>query len=193
MDTTRTKSLTTIAILLVVLAVLSITSAVTARIGFGRGRFQGNFDGNGAQGGNFQRGVNPQNGNGGGGNFQGGGGGNFQGGNGGGFRGGGGGAFGILRNLGLGGAAFLYINIGITVIGILLALLCAYGVWKQKRWGLNLGIVVALLFLLGALPGLFFGGARFNLLGTIMSILNIGASAAIIVMGILPSVRDSVS
>jgi hypothetical protein len=197
MATTRTKSLTTIAILLIVLAVLSITSAVTMRIGFAGGRPQRDPNGNTAPGGNFQGGNG-----GGGGNFQGGngGGGGFQGGNGGGgnFQGragsGGFNLFGATRSLGISPQVFGYINIGIMVIGILLLLLCAYGVWKQKRWALNLAIVVALLFLLGALPGLFFGGGRFfNVLRTAITILDVVASVAIIVMGILPSVRDSVS
>jgi hypothetical protein len=182
MITTRTKSITTIFILLIVLAVLSATSALTSRIGFGAGaRPQGNFNGNAAPGGNNQ---------GGGGNFQGGngGGGNFQG------RGGGGGfnPFGATRSLGINPQVIGYVNIGMTVIGILLALLCAYGIWKQKRWALNLAMALAVLFLLGALPGLFAGG-RFNLLRTAMNVLNAGASATIIFLGILPSVRDSVS
>jgi len=189
MTTTRTKSITTIFILLIVLAVLSATSALTSRIGFGAGaRPQGNFNGYAAPGGNNQGGGNAQGGNGAGGNFQGGaGGGNFQGRGGGGFN-----MFSTTRALGINPQVFGFINIGITVIGILLALLCAYGVWKQKRWALNLAMALAVLFLLGALPGLFAGG-RFNLLRTAMTILNVGASATIIFLGILPSVRDSVS
>jgi hypothetical protein len=46
--------------------------------------------------------------------------------------------------------------------------------------------------LLGALPGLLAGG-RFNLLRTAMEIVDVGASATILVLGILPSVRDTVS
>jgi hypothetical protein len=70
-------------------------------------------------------------------------------------------------------------------------------VWKQKRWALNLAIVLAILFLLGALPGFFtFGGRFFSFLTVLTSSANILkglATLPIIVLGILPSVRDSVS
>jgi hypothetical protein len=201
MSTTRTKPILTIFILLIVLAVLSAASLLTSQLGglAGRARQPGNFvrtpgpnDGNngfqGGNGGGFQGG----NGGNGGGGFRGGngggGGGNFQG------RGGGGAfaIFGAARSIGLNPQVFFFAGIGISVLGILLALLCAYGVWKQKKKALNWAMVLALLFLLGALPGLLFGGARFNLLRTAMDILNVGAAATILVLGVLPSVRDSV-
>jgi len=72
-------------------------------------------------------------------------------------------------------------------------LICAYGVWKQKRWALSLGIVLAILFLLGSLPGLFTGGRFFNLTSALINNGRVGASIAIIVMGVLPSVRDVLS
>jgi hypothetical protein len=86
-----------------------------------------------------------------------------------------------------------YGNIVLTILGILLALLCAYGVWKQKKWALNLSMALAVLFLLTALPGLFFLGGRFNLLRTAIPILTVCASVVIIALGILPSVRETVS
>jgi hypothetical protein len=199
MSTARPKTLTTIAILLVVIALISGTTTILNQTGLGRirqgvfngGTFQGNGNGNFTPGGgNFQGG-----GNGGGNGFQGGNG-NFQ------TRRGTGvfNLLGILRTLGLGGQVFTYINIGIAIIGIGLCLLAAYGVWKQKRWALNLAMVLAILFVLGALPGLFLGGGRGlianNLLGILRSALNwvrVVAALPIIVMGILPSVRDFVS
>jgi hypothetical protein len=196
MSTTRTKPILTIFILLIVLAVLSAASLLTSQLG-GQGRVRpGNFvrtpGPNGANGGGGFQGGNR---NGGGGNA----GGSFQGGNGGGggnFQGrGGGGAFAIFgaaRSLGLNPQVFFFAGIGISVLGILLALLCAYGIWKQKKVALNWAMVLALLFLLGALPGLLFGGARFNLVRTVMEVLNVGAAATILVLGVLPSVRDSV-
>jgi hypothetical protein len=167
--------------LLLVLALLSGTSALTSRIGFTRVRQPGTFNGNTTPGGNLQGGN--------GGNFQGGGNnGNFQG------RGGGFNAFSLFRTAGINPQVIGYISTGITILGILLALLCAYGVWKQKRWGLNLAIVIALLFLVAAVPGLFsLGGRNINWLRTSITVLNIVASAPILVLGILPSVRDSVS
>jgi hypothetical protein len=180
MSSTKPKSILIIAGLLILLALLSGTSALTNRIGFTQARQPGAFNSNTAPGGNFQGGD--------GGNFQGGNGnnGNFQG------RGTGNNAFGsIFRIL---GPSFIYINIGFMIVGILLALLSAYGVWKQKRWGLNLGMVIALLFLIGALPGLFsLGGRNINWIRTSITILSLIASAPILVLGILPSVRDTVS
>ena len=200
----RTKSIITIVVLLALLAVLSVTSAVTTGQfgGFGRGGARGGFNGTprpgfngtpGAPGGNFQ---------GGGGGGAGGGGGGAGGGFGGGAGGGGGFAgraggggfntFAITRQLGISPLVIVYAGIAVTIIGILLALLCAFGVWKQKKWALNLAMLIALLFLIGALPG-FFAGGRFNLLRTAIEVLSVCASAVILVMGILPSVRDTVS
>ena len=202
----RTKSIITIVVLLILLAALSVTSALTSGQFGGFGRARGSFNGTpgpgggfngtpGAPGGNFQGGG----GGGGGGGGAGGGGGGFGGGGAGGaggaFAGRGGGGFNtftITRQLGLSPLVIVYAGIAATIIGILLLLLCAFGVWKQKKWALNLAMLLALLFLLGALPG-FFAGGRFNLLRTAMEVLNVGASAVILVMGILPSVRDTVS
>jgi hypothetical protein len=186
MTTAKPKSMMIIAGLLILLALLSITSAISTQTGFARVRQPGQLNGATRNGGNSQGGN--------GGNFQGGNGGNFQGGN---------GNNGTFQNrtgnnnvLGsvfrLLGPSFIYISLGITILGIILALLSAFGVWKLKKWGLNLGMVVALLFLLGALPGLFtLGGRNINILRTSITILSLIASAPILVMGILPSVRDS--
>ena len=184
----KPKPILIVTILLVVLAVLSTTSIVTGRIGFARpaGFANGtNFQRNGGNGGNFQ--FNNGTGGAGNGNFPiNNGNRNFQ-------RRGGFNTFSILRSLGLNGSAILYINLGIGILGILLVLLSAYGVWRQKSWGLNLAMVMALLFLIGAAPTLFSLGARINWLRLSISILTLVASIPILVYGILPSVRDMVS
>jgi hypothetical protein len=191
MTTSRPKSITIIAILMLVLALLSVTSVVISRAGFGRPNFaQGANNRQGFPqndtGNNFQGGANGQNG----GNFQQGG---FQ-------RGGGVGIFSLFRvarTVGISGPVISYISIGISIIGILLALLSAYGVWKQKRWALNLAMVLALLFLIGGLPGLFFGGGRtisiFSITRSTLNVLTVLATLPVLVLGILPSVRDFVS
>jgi hypothetical protein len=183
MFSAKPKPILIIAGLLVVLALLSGTSALTSRTGFTRVRQSGALNNNNTQGGNFQGGNN--------GNFQGGNGnnGNFQARGGGGFN-----AFTLFRTAGINPQVIGYITIGFTILGILLVLLSAYGVWKQKRWGLNLAMVLALLFLVAAVPGLFsLGGRNINWLRTSITILNLVASAPILVLGILPSVRDTVS
>ena len=185
----KPKPILIVTILLLVLAVLSTASIVTSRIGFARpaGFANGtNFQRNGGNGGNFQ--FNNGTGGAGNGNFPvNNGNGNFQ-------RRSGFNTFSILRSLGLNGQAVIYINLGIGILGILLVLLSAYGVWRQKSWGLNLAMVMALLFLIGAAPTLFSLGARnFNWLRTSISILTLVASVPILVYGVLPSVRDTVS
>jgi len=182
MTTARPKSIMIIAGLLILLALLSGTSALTNRLGAATRVRQPGANGN-FQGGN----GNFQGGNGNNGNFQGGTGnnGNFQ------NRGGNNALGSFFR---LFGPAFIYVSLGITIIGFILALLSAYGVWKLKKWGINLGMVIALLFLIGALPGLFaLGGRNINLLRTSINILSLVASVPILVLGILPSVRDSLT
>jgi hypothetical protein len=182
---------------LAVLALVSIASLVTTQLlggAFGGARVRGNFNGTPGPNGTFQRGNNGGNG---GGGFQGGnGGGGFQGGNGGGggnFQGrGGGGAFalfGAARSIGLNPQVFFWAGLGINIIAILLVLLCAFGVWKQKKAALNWAMVLGILFLLPAVFGLF-GFGRFNV-RLVFDVLTILAGVAIVVMGVLPSVREN--
>ncbi len=180
----RPKSIVVLTALLALLALLSLTSMLTNRTAFGIP----NARQPGAAGGNFQPGGSlPQDGNNNGGSAQRQNNGNVQ-------RGGGFTPLSLFRTAGINPQVMLYANLGITIFGILLALLSAFGVWKQKKWGLNLGMVIALLFLISAAPGLFtLGGRNINWLRTMVTILTVVASAPIIAMGVLPSVRDSVS
>jgi hypothetical protein len=193
MFSSKPKPIMIITILLLVLAMLNTTSILASRTGFVRPagftnstNFQAN-NGNGANGnGNFQT----TNGSGSTGN------GNFQGNTGtGGFqRRNGFNTFTIFRSLGLSRQVILYATLGITILGILLTLLSAFGVWKQKSGGLNLAMVMAVLFMLGAVPGLLNLGSRnINLLRTSITLLTFIASAPILIFGILPSVRDTVT
>lgn len=184
--TPRPKNLTLIAALLALLAVFSLTSTIVGRVGLGA-RPQGNFP----QSGDFAPGnriFQPE------GNFQ------PNGSNTPGegrprmLSGGGGGAVGLFRLPGVGGpllGAIGYISTAISITGILLTLLAAYGVWKQKRWALNLAIAIGLLFLIGTLPRLFGGfGPAFSLFGVANTVLNWGtalASLPIIALSALPS------
>jgi len=101
--------------------------------------------------------------------------------------------FSTARSLGIEFQYLRYVSIALGIIGIALTVVAAIFVWKQKRWALNLAIVLAILFLLGALPGLFSLGGRFvDWLPTSLNALKALSSIPIIVLGILPSVRDSV-
>jgi hypothetical protein len=188
MFSSKPKPIMIITFLLLVLAMLNTTSILASRTGFVRlAGFTNstNFQANNGNG-NFQT----TNGSGSTGN------GNFQGNTGtGGFqRRNGFNTFTIFRSLGLSRQVILYATLGITILGILLTLLSAFGVWKQKSGGLNLAMVMAVLFMLGAVPGLLNLGSRnINLLRTSITLLTFIASAPILIFGILPSVRDTVT
>jgi hypothetical protein len=102
--------------------------------------------------------------------------------------------FGVLGFLGpalpIVRGAWIVLVIGLTVVA-------AWFIWKrQKRWALNLGMVLALLALLGTLPGILLGGGRmlslggFPLLMTGLNVLKAAASLPVIIFGMLPSVRE---
>ena len=185
-----------IVILLVVLALISGASLAVNQLAFsqlaGASFRQGRFPGGGraatpgpgtpAPGANSQGNSNS--------------GGNLQGGNGGSFQGRGGGFFsvaGIFRALGLDFQLITYANIGIAALGIVLLLISALGVGMQKRWALYLAIAVALVFLVSAVPGFFFGGGRFTPLRTGLNLLNSACAIAVLFLGFLPASRSSVS
>jgi len=175
----RSRNLTLIAVLLGVIGLLSLISLLTSGVRIGQPALpQGVQPGNMVPRGDFQPGEGnlPQ--------------GNFQ------QRGAPGGLFSLFstaRSLGIEFQYLRYVSIALGIIGIALTVVAAIFVWKQKRWALNLAIVLAILFLLGALPGLFSLGGRFvDWLPTSLNALKALASIPIIVLGILPSVRDSV-
>jgi len=211
MPAARSKSLIAIVILLVLLVLVSGAALVFSPLGFGGGGFPGRGAGGFAggtragglqgssasagssQGGSTSAGSLPGGGNGGG--FQGGNGGNFQG------RGGAaGGGFlsfltlgGIFRLLGIDFQYMGAANLGVPIFGILLALIAALGLWMQKRWALYLAVLVGILFLLGAFPGLLTGFVRFSLTRTGMAALNALFALGVIVLACLPSTRKSLS
>jgi hypothetical protein len=99
--------------------------------------------------------------------------------------------FSITRSLGLSPQVMIYFNIGLPIVGIALLLASAYGVWKVKRWGLNLAIVLGLLFLAGAVPGFFnIGGRNINWLRVGLNALSAVATLPILALSFLPSVHD---
>lgn len=175
----RPSTITVMIAMLLVLAIVSGTTLATSRLQlFGRG---GNNRPNNGSGQNFQ-GNN--------GNFQGNNGntqdGNLQGRTRSGFN-----LFSLTRSLGLSPQLIMYVNIAIPIIGIFLLLLSAYGIWKQKIWGLNLATFLGFIFLIGALPTFFsFGGRNINWLRTGLNITSAAATLPILALSFLPSVRD---
>lgn len=189
MQTSLPKSLLTVTILLILLALVSLVTPFLS--GF-RMSPAGRLPGNMPQDGNFRPGnANPPSD----GGFQGGqrqpGSENFlQRSDSSAFN-----LFSLTRTLRLGGQAMIYINYGIGVIGAGLAALAAFWVWKKKKAGLNLALVVAIIFLLGALPAIFAGLRLINASTVIRYALNLvsgAASLVILAMAILPSAREEV-
>ncbi len=189
MQTSLPKSLLTVTILLILLALVSLATPFLS--GF-RMSPAGRLPGNMPQDGNFRPGnANPPSD----GGFQGGqrqpGSENFlQRSDSSAFN-----LFSLTRALGLGGQAMIYINYGIGVIGAGLTALAAFWVWKKKKAGLNLALVLAIVFLLGALPGVFSGLRMMDataILRYALNLLSAGASLVILAMSSLPSVRDEV-
>jgi hypothetical protein len=175
------------------LAVLALLSAVSAFTGFRGGMPGGGMPGNPPSGGNFQGNAAPPQGRNDTANAPGGNGSPQQ------MPGGPGGpggfsAFSIFRTLGIGSQGMGTITAGVALIGIVLLGLSVFGLWRRKRWALNLGMALAVLFLCGAVAGLFGGGGpMLNVLRLALNILQAVASLPVVAMGFLPSVRDLVA
>lgn len=178
MPATRSKSLAAIVILLVLLVLVSGGALVLSPLGFGGGGFRaggvGGTPGAGLQGGSPSAGSLP-------------------GGNSGGFL-----SFltlgGIFRLFGINFQYMGAANLGVPIVGILLALIAALGLWMQKRWALYLAFVVGIIFLLGAFPSLLQVFTRFSLtMRTGMAVLNTLFALGVIILGFLPSTRKSLS
>jgi len=170
-----------IIIIVSLLAVLALASAVSAFIGSrGGGMPGGGMSGNPPSGGNSQGNAAPPTGRNAGPNAPSGNGGPQMSGSG-------------FRGLGINGPVMDYARIGVTVAGIALLVLSAYGLWRQKRWGLNLGMALAVVYLCGAAAGLLMGGPMLNVLRLGVNIIQGVAALPVLAMGVLPSVRDLMS
>ena len=174
----RPKTITTILVMLLVLALTSAISIGYSQLAFGRrgnNRPVGQGTTGGTTQGNNNGGTNRGTGN------------NFQGRNATGIFS----LFSVTRSLGINPQVMTWVSLGFSILGIALLLLCAYGIWKSKVWGLNWGMFLAIVFLLGALPGLFsLGGRNVNWVRNGLNILSLVSTLPILVLGVLPSVRD---
>jgi hypothetical protein len=179
----RPKAILTISGLLILLAILSAVSTFTGTVNAPRG-----LPGNPPAGANLQGNAAPPTGGNGSANAQGGSGSPQRAGGPGGFS-----TFSIFRTLGINGQIMGYVEAGVALIGIVLLGLSTFGLWRQKRWALNLGMALAVLFLCGAVVGLMTGGPMLNVLRLVLNILQAVAALPVVAMGFLPSVRDLVS
>ncbi len=74
-----------------------------------------------------------------------------------------------------------------VVVG-LVGLVAVYGLWKAKRWGMIVAIIISVLNALSASPGLL---VQPNLPATIGAGVAVALSVLIIVLTILPSARQA--
>jgi uncharacterized membrane protein (DUF2068 family) len=72
------------------------------------------------------------------------------------------------------------------VVSGIIGLVAAYGLWKVKRWGMIVAIVISALFALSAAPGLV---VQPNLTALIGAGVTVAFSVLILVFTLLPSAR----
>ena len=76
----------------------------------------------------------------------------------------------------------------LAVVTGLIGLLAAYRLWRAKRWGMIVAMIVSALNALAGAPGLF---VQPNLPATIAAGVGIAISLLIIVLTVLPSARQA--
>jgi len=74
----------------------------------------------------------------------------------------------------------------LSVVAGFIGLVAVYGLWKAKRWGMILAIILSALNALSAAPGLF---VQPNLIATTGAGVTVAFSVLIIVLTVLPSAR----
>jgi hypothetical protein len=77
---------------------------------------------------------------------------------------------------------------GVNIVALVLGLLAAFGLWKQKKWGAVLAIIVAVLILLTSFSGLL---RFFSLLIFGEALLKVLLALAVIVLLLLPAARKA--
>lgn len=97
------------------------------------------------------------------------------------FQGSAGEASGLFRILG-------FATTGVNIVALVLGLLAAVGLWKQKKWGAVLAIIVSVLILLTSFSGLL---RIFSLLLFGEALLKVLLALAVIVLLLLPAARKA--
>ncbi|MFH2039558.1 MAG: hypothetical protein ABIJ65_09015 [Chloroflexota bacterium] len=97
------------------------------------------------------------------------------------FQGGTGTTSGLIRILG-------FATTGLNIVALVLGLLAAFGLWKQKKWGAVLAIIVAVLILLTSFSGLL---SFFSLLIFGEALLKVLLALAVIILLLLPASRKA--
>jgi len=80
------------------------------------------------------------------------------------------------------------VTIGLDVVLLILSVVAAFGLFRGKRWGVILAIVLAVILILLAVPSLF---RIFSAVVLIENLVRILLAVAVIVLLLLPSARKS--
>jgi hypothetical protein len=80
------------------------------------------------------------------------------------------------------------VTVGLDILVLVLSVVAAIGLFKSKRWGAILAIVLAVLLILLAIPGML---RIFSSLILIENIIRILLAVAVVVLLLLPSARKS--
>ena len=80
------------------------------------------------------------------------------------------------------------VTIGLDIVMLVLSVVAAIGLFKSKRWGAILAIVLAVLLILLAIPGLL---RIFSAMILIENLVRILLAVAVIVLLLLPAARKS--
>lgn len=80
------------------------------------------------------------------------------------------------------------VTIGLDIVLLVLSVVAAIGLFKSKRWGAILAIVLAVLLILLAIPGLL---RIFSAMVLIENLVRILLAVAVIVLLLLPTARHS--
>jgi len=78
--------------------------------------------------------------------------------------------------------------LGLDILLLILAVVAAFGLFKSKRWGATLGIVLSVLLVLLAIPGML---RIFSPMILIENVVRILLAIAVIVLLLLPTARKS--
>jgi lysylphosphatidylglycerol synthetase-like protein (DUF2156 family) len=81
-----------------------------------------------------------------------------------------------------------FASTGLNIVALVLGLLAAFGLWKQKKWGAVLAIIVAVLILLTSFSGLL---RFFSLLIFGEALLKVLLALAVIILLLLPAARKA--
>jgi hypothetical protein len=80
------------------------------------------------------------------------------------------------------------VTLGLDILMLILAVVAAIGLFKSKRWGVILAIVISVLLILLAIPGML---RIFSAVVLVENLVRILLAIAVVVLLLLPSARKS--